>query len=203
MHKNVICVSMKILKSLHTKETIYWTKGLSLLTSVDTKTSSSFYSMIARTKCYVFTEIFPAVFLMRPPFWPVRIMFFIIKQKLSSSIRRLLWGILRGIFPVKTARKWRHFFVWILLQCNFFVICYYLLSKDFCEVWNFKYQNLVFSFLTYVIILLFPRISIVIVIEHFLLRKLVLQILHIYAHLTSLCLIRNVNVKYFQNKFGF
>ena len=33
-------------------------KGQNLLTSVDTKTNSPFYGMIARTKSYVFTEIF-------------------------------------------------------------------------------------------------------------------------------------------------
>ena len=90
---------------------------------------SPFYGMIARTKSYVFTEIFLAVFPLGPPFWPAQLMFWLIwfsKQKSSSSKRRFHWGILRGIFSVKTARAWRHPFVWILLHCNFFVICYYL-----------------------------------------------------------------------------
>ena len=73
--KKILCVSMKSLKSLHTKETIYWTKGQSLLTSVDTRTNLPFYDMIARTKSYVFTVIFLAVFPLEPTFWPAQFMF--------------------------------------------------------------------------------------------------------------------------------
>ena len=73
--ENVICVLMKSLKSLHTKETIYWTKIQSLLTIVDTRTNLRFYGMIARTKTYVFTEIFLAVFPWKPKFWPAQFMF--------------------------------------------------------------------------------------------------------------------------------
>ena len=69
--ENAICVSMKSLKLLHTKEIIYWTKGLSLLTSVDTRTNLLFYGMIGRTKSYVFTVIFLTVFPLEPAFWPV------------------------------------------------------------------------------------------------------------------------------------
>ena len=90
------------------------TLGQNLVTSVDTKTISPFYSMIARTKSYVFTEIFLAVFPLRPPFWPARLMFCIIcfrKQKSSSTKRQFYRRILLGIFPVKTAWKWRHSFV--------------------------------------------------------------------------------------------
>ena len=57
------------------------------------KTSSPFYRIIARTKSYVFTEIFLALFPLGPPFWPARLMFCIIwfsKQKSSSSKRRFL-----------------------------------------------------------------------------------------------------------------
>ena len=46
------------------------------------------------------------------------------KQKSSNSKQRFHWRILRGIFPVKATRKWRHLFIWILLHCNFFVIRY-------------------------------------------------------------------------------
>ena len=35
-----------------------------------------------------------------------------------------------------------------------------LLTEDYRKVWNFKYQNLVYSFLTCVIILIFPPICI-------------------------------------------
>ena len=68
---------MKSLKLLHTKETIYWTKGQSLLTSLDTRTNLPFYGMIARTKCYVFTMIFPAVLPLEPTFWPAQYLFWI------------------------------------------------------------------------------------------------------------------------------
>ena len=66
---------MKSLKSLHTKETIYLTKGHSLLISVDTRTNLPFYGMIARTKSHVFTVIFLAVFPLDPAFWPAQFMF--------------------------------------------------------------------------------------------------------------------------------
>ena len=56
------------LYTLHTKKTICWTKGLSLLTSVDTRTNLPFYGMIARTNSYVFTVIFLAVFPLEPAF---------------------------------------------------------------------------------------------------------------------------------------
>ena len=62
-------------KLLHTKETIYWTKGQSLLTSVDTRTKFTLLRMIARTKSYVFTVIFHAAFPMEPAFWSARFMF--------------------------------------------------------------------------------------------------------------------------------
>ena len=124
--ENIICVSMKSLKSLHTMETINWKKDQSLLTSVNTRTNLPFYGMIARTKSYVFTVIFLAVFPLEPTFWPAQFMFCIygFQNKSSSSKRRFHWRILRGIFPVKTTQKWRHLFVWILLHCNFFVIHY-------------------------------------------------------------------------------
>ena len=48
--KYPMCISMQSLKPLHTKETIYWTKGQNLLTSVDTKISSPFYGTIPRAK---------------------------------------------------------------------------------------------------------------------------------------------------------
>ena len=49
--------------------------GQNLLTSVDTKTNSFFYGMIARTKSYVFTETFLAVFLLESIFSPVQLIF--------------------------------------------------------------------------------------------------------------------------------
>ena len=73
--ENIICVSMKSLKSLHTMETINWKKDQSLLTSVNTRTNLPFYGMIARTKSYVFTVIFLAVFPLEPTFWPAQFMF--------------------------------------------------------------------------------------------------------------------------------
>ena len=87
-----------------------------------------------------------------------------VKEKSSSSDRRFHWRILRGIFPVKTKRKWRHFFIWILIHCKFIRYTLNLLTKECRQAWNFKYQNLVFSFLSYAIILLFPPIYMII--EH-------------------------------------
>ena len=76
------------------------------------------YDMIVRTKIYVFNEAFLAIFPLELSFWPAQLMFCIIwfsKQKLRSSKRRFHWRILRGIFPVKAARKWRQPFLWILI----------------------------------------------------------------------------------------
>ena len=52
-----------------------------------------------------------AVYVLHIWFW---------EQKSSSSKRQLHCIILRGIFPVNRTRTWRQFFVWILLNCNFF-----------------------------------------------------------------------------------
>ena len=127
--KIFICVLMKSLKSLHTNEAIYWTKGLNLLTSVDTKKSSPFDGMIARTRNSVFIKIFLAVFPLETPVCPARLMFCIIwicKQNLSGSNRGFHWDI----------SWWCHLFVWILLHSNFFVLRYYFLSQDCCKLWN-------------------------------------------------------------------
>ena len=101
--------------------------------------------MIARTKSYIFTEIFLAVFPLGSLFWPAWFMFCIrcfSEQKSSSSKRWFYWRILLGISPVKTTWKWRHLFVWILLHCDIFVIRYCLLTEDCRKTWNFKYQKL-------------------------------------------------------------
>ena len=118
--------------------------------------------MIARTKSYVFTEKCLAAFPLRRPFWAAQLMFFIwfSKQKPNSLKQRFQWRILRVMFPVKTARKLRQPFVWIRLHYNFFVIRYHLLTEDCRKARNFKYQKLVFSFMSYVIILLFSHIYI-------------------------------------------
>ena len=142
---------MKNLISLQTKETIYWAKNQNLW----------------RTKCYVFTEIFPAVFQLGPPFWPARLMFCIIwfQDKNWAAQNDGFIGEYCGKYiPLKTKWKWRRLLVWILLNCNVFVIRYYLLTEDCRKAWNFKYQNLVFLFLTYAIILLFSPLYMVL--EH-------------------------------------
>ena len=69
------------------------------------------------------------------------------KQKLKP---RFYWIILLVIFLVNTAREWRHPFICILLHCNVFAIRCYLLTDDYDKAWNFKYQNLVFSFLSFI-----------------------------------------------------
>ena len=106
----------------HTKVTIYRTKSQGLLTNVDIKTSSLISGMIARTKCHVFTEIYPAVLPLKQPFWSARLMFCILwfsKQKLSSSTRWFHRKTLGVVFFVNTAQNWYHPFIWILLYCNF------------------------------------------------------------------------------------
>ena len=72
--ENVICLSIKSLKSLYIKKRTYCTKGRSLLASADTRTNLLFYGMIAMTKRCVFTVIFLAVFLLEPTFWPAQFM---------------------------------------------------------------------------------------------------------------------------------
>ena len=164
--ENVICVSMKSLKSLYTTETIYWTKGQNLLANVDTKTNLPFYGMIARTKSYVFTVIFLAVFPLEHTFWPVQLMFCI------YGFQNRNWAAQNdgfiGEYCVVYFLWRRHendvtfsFGYYYTVTFSLYVI---LLTEDCRKAWNFKYQGLVFSFLTCVIILLFP--SIYMVIEH-------------------------------------
>ena len=45
---------------------------------------------------------------------------------------------------MKTAQKWRHLFVWILLHYNLFVIHYYLLTEDCHKAWNLVSQLSIF-----------------------------------------------------------
>ena len=124
--ENVICVSMKSLKSFLTKEIIYLTKGQSSLTSVDIRANLPFYNMIARTKSYVSLWYFLLYFHWSLRFGLRGFCFALCfpKQKSSNSNRLFHCRILQGIFPVKAIRKWRHLFVWILIHCNLFVIRY-------------------------------------------------------------------------------
>ena len=125
-------------KSFHKREAIYWTRGQNLLTSIDTKTSSLFYGMIARTKIYVSTETFLAVFPLRLPFWPAQSIFYLLwfsKHKSSRSTAVSLENI-AGNFSCETAWNKHHPFVCILLHCYFFVKRYYLLTENY-QAWNF------------------------------------------------------------------
>ena len=84
-----------------------------------------FYGMITRTNsfhCDLSRCISIGAHVLACAVYVLRIWFS--KQKLGSSKRRFHWRILRGIIPVKTTRKCRHIFVWILLRCTFFVIRY-------------------------------------------------------------------------------
>ena len=93
-----------------------------------------------------------------PPFWNAHLMFCIIwflERKSSSSKRRFHVSCeddteMRSPFHLDT------------ITLEFFVICYYLLTEDCRKTQNFKYQSLVFSFLTYVIIFLFRPMYLVI-----------------------------------------
>ena len=92
-------------------------KRWELIISVDTKTSLPFYSMIARTKSYIFLEIFLTVFQLKLPFWPIQLTFCIwfSKQKSSSPKQQFHWRMLWVTYPVSTVQNWCHPIVWILL----------------------------------------------------------------------------------------
>ena len=58
------------------------------------------------------------------PFWPARLMFrrkWFSRLKSRSSKEWIHWITFWVIFPVNTARKGRHSFVWRVLHCNFFI----------------------------------------------------------------------------------
>ena len=150
---------MKSLKLLHAKDAIYCATGQNLLTSVDTKTNSSFHGTIARTKVNVFSEIFLAVFL------------FIRATVLECTSNVLHNMVFRTkIEQLKTTVScflWRRHGNEVTISFGYyytviFVIRFYLLTEDCRKTQNFKYQNLVFSFLTYVIIFLFRPMYLVI-----------------------------------------
>ena len=122
---------MKSLKSLHIKETIYWTKGQSLLISVDTRTNLPFYGMIARIKSHVFTVIFLAVFPLEPRFWPAQFMFCIygFQNRNGAAQRDGFIGEYCG--ESFLWRQHEHDVTFrldaiTLLHCNFFVIYIYI-----------------------------------------------------------------------------
>ena len=143
---------MKSLKSLHTKETIYWTKGQSLLTSVDTRTNLPFYGMIARTKSYVFTVTFLAVFPLEPTFWPAQFIFCIhgFQNRNRADQSDGFIGEYCGKYFL-----WRQhennvtcsFGYYYTVTFSLYVIRLlfrYLLTEDCRKAWNVKYQNLKF-----------------------------------------------------------
>ena len=122
--ENAICVSMKSLKSLHTKETIYWTKGQSLLTSVDTTTNLPFYGMISRAKSYVFTVIFLAVFPLESLLLACAV--YILHYVFQNRNRAAQIDSFIGKYCVEHSlwKQQENLFVWILIHCNLFVIRY-------------------------------------------------------------------------------
>ena len=177
---------MKSLKSLHTKEIIYWTKGLSLLTSVDTRTNLLFYGMITRTKSYIFTVIFFAVFPLEPTFWSAQFIFCIYGFQNRNRVAQSdgFIGECCGEYFL-----WRQhenditfsFGYYYLVTFSLYVI---FLTEDCCKAWNFKYQNLVFLFLSCVIILLFSPIYMVI--EHSFMNCSYTAKIYIYIYITFL-----------------
>ena len=95
------------------------------------------------------------------PFWPARFMFYIMFSK--TEIKQLRSTVSLENIAGNISCKGNTF----RLDTNTLELVrytLYLLTEDSRKAWNFKYQNLVFSFLTYVIILLFPPIYMVI--EH-------------------------------------
>ena len=136
---------MKSLKSLHTKETIYWTKGQSLLTSVDARTNLPFYGMIARTKSYVFTVIFLAVFPLEPAFWPARFLFCIMFSKTEIEQLRLTVSLENNVENISCEGKTKITAPFRLDTNTLKLVRYtlHLLTEDCRKAWKFKYQNLV------------------------------------------------------------
>ena len=87
--------------------------------------------MIARTKSYVFKEIFLAVFPLGPLLACAvnvlnNMVFKTIEQlKTTLSLENIVENI-----ASEDITEMMSLFVWILLSCNLFVIRYYLLTED-------------------------------------------------------------------------
>ena len=94
------------------------------------------YDIIARTKSYIFTEIFLAGFPLRLTFQPARIMFLhdmLFETKIEQLRTRVsLENIAGTIFCEHGAQMLPLFYplIWILIHCNCFVIRYVLLAQD-------------------------------------------------------------------------
>ena len=95
-------------------------KRWKIIISVDTKTSLPFYSMIGRTKSYIFLKIFLTVFQLKLPFSPVQLIFCIIwfsKQKSNSPKQRFHW---RMLWVTKFLCLMNHFH-WDFLPLDFHI----------------------------------------------------------------------------------
>ena len=108
--------------------------------------------------------IFVSVFLVQPTLWPAQLMFCTYGFQNRNRVAQNDGFI---------GEYCGEYFLWRRHEndVTFLFGCYYtvtfslyviLLAEDCRKTWSFKYQNLVFSFLTYAIILLFPPIYMVI-----------------------------------------
>ena len=167
---------MKSLKSLHKKEKIYRTKDQNLLTIADPKTNSLFYGMIARTNSYILLK-----YLSLHSHWRPR--FGLRDNVLHNMVFKIKIEQLKTVVSLdNNARN---------ISCEdgtdmtlpFHYSTITLLSFDWRS--HQKYQNLVFSFIIYKIILLFPPIYMVI--EHsFMDRSYTAKIRYIFCSYRSM-----------------
>ena len=102
----------------------------------------------------------------RPGFWPARFLFGIMffKTKIEQLRSTVSLQNIGGNIPCEFNTKMTSSFGLDTITLELVRYKLYLLTEDGHKAWNFKYQNLVFSFVTYVMILLFPLVYMVI--EH-------------------------------------
>ena len=120
--------------------------------------------MIARTKSYAFTVILLPVFPLEPTFWPAQLMFCICGFQNRNRVAQND-GFIGEYCGEYFLWRWHENDVTFSFGCYYtvtFSLYVILLTEDCRKTWSFQYQNLVFSFLTYAIILLFPPIYMVI-----------------------------------------
>ena len=94
------------------------------------------YDIIARTKSYIFTEIFLAGFPLRLTFQPARIMLLhdlLFETKIEQLRTTVSLENIPGTISCEHGAQMLPLFyplIWILIHCNCFVILYFLLAQD-------------------------------------------------------------------------
>ena len=110
--------------------------------------------MIARSKSYVFTEIFLAIFLLDTPFWTAQFLFCIygFQNKNRAAQNVGLLENIAGNISCENNTEMKSAFRLDNITLEFFRYTLYLLTENFRKASNFTYQDLVLLFPTYVII---------------------------------------------------